>query len=131
MDAAHAPFRLQEFFPPSPHPQSFLKNEMTADVHTARDFDKHTKTLDQAEKAGDMIHRAESDPSTRRMGISLVKQYEGSRGTLVEDEIFGPILPIIGVKVGGQFEAFKFMTLLGVKNSPTINITSLPATHPL
>lgn len=90
---------LNEFFPHSPHPNSFLKNEITADIHTSRDFAKHTESLDQAEKAGQLIYRAESDSSTRRMGISLVKKEVGSTGTLVEDEIFGPILPIIAVKV--------------------------------
>lgn len=92
-------FRLDEFFPHSPHPRSYLKNEITADIHTDRDFQRHTEALDQAEKAGDLLYRAESDSKTRRMGISLVKQKETSTGPLVENEIFGPVLPIIAVKV--------------------------------
>ena len=92
--------RLNEFFPHAPHPRSFLKNEITADIHTDRDFERHTQSLDQAEKAGDLLYRAESDATTRRMGISLVKQRESSSGSLVENEIFGPVLPIISVKVG-------------------------------
>jgi hypothetical protein len=92
-------FRLNEFFPHSPNPRSFLKSEITADIHTDRDFKRHTESLDQAEKEGNLLYRAEADPATRRMGISLVKQQETSTGTLVENEIFGPVLPIIAVKV--------------------------------
>jgi len=73
---------------------------MTADIHTERDFKRHIDSLDQAEKAGDLLYRAETDPTTRRMGISLVRQQETSTGALVENEIFGPVLPIIAVKVG-------------------------------
>lgn len=96
--------RLEEFFPHSPNPRSFLKSEITADIHTDRDFKRHTESLDQAEKAGDLLYRAESDPATRRMGISLVKQHETSTGALVENEIFGPVLPIIAVKVCSSIE---------------------------
>lgn len=91
--------RLDEFFPRSPNPRSYLKNDITADIHTDRDFKRHTESLDQAEKAGDLLYRAETDPATRRMGISLVKQQVSSTGSLVENEIFGPVLPIIAVKV--------------------------------
>jgi aldehyde dehydrogenase (NAD+) len=91
--------RLDEFFPHSPHPRSFLKNEITADIHTERDFKRHSEALDQAEKNGDLLYRAEADSATRRMGISLVRQHETSTGALVENEIFGPVLPIIAVKV--------------------------------
>ena len=94
--------RLNEFFPHSPNPRSFLKSEVTADIHTDREFKRHTESLDQAEKEGNLIYRAESDSTTRRMGISLVKQQESSTGALVENEIFGPVLPIIAVKV--EFE---------------------------
>jgi acyl-CoA reductase-like NAD-dependent aldehyde dehydrogenase len=72
---------------------------VTADIHTDRDFKRHTESLDQAEKEGNLLYRAEADPTTRRMGISLVKQQETSTGSLVENEIFGPVLPIIAVKV--------------------------------
>lgn len=34
------------------------------------------------------------------MGISLVKMSESDTGGLVEDEIFGPVMPIIPVEVG-------------------------------
>jgi acyl-CoA reductase-like NAD-dependent aldehyde dehydrogenase len=91
--------RLEEFFPHSPHPRSFLKNEITADIHTERDFKRHSEALAQAEKDGDLLYRAEANSATRRMGISLVRQHETSTGPLVENEIFGPVLPIIAVKV--------------------------------
>lgn len=73
---------------------------MTADIHTERDFKRHIDALDEAEKAGNLLYRAETDSSTRRMGISLVKQTVNSTGALVENEIFGPVLPILAVKVG-------------------------------
>lgn len=34
------------------------------------------------------------------MGISLVRRHDTSTGALVENEIFGPVLPIIAVEVG-------------------------------
>lgn len=34
------------------------------------------------------------------MGISLVRRHDKSTGALVENEIFGPVLPIIAVEVG-------------------------------
>lgn len=108
--------RLNEFFPHSPNPRSFLKSEVTADIHTDRDFKRHTESLDQAEKEGNLIYRAESDSTTRRMGISLVKQQESSTGALVENEIFGPVLPIIAVKVGSDSSRRPCgLTLLGYR----------------
>ena len=109
-------FSLNEFFPHSPNPRSFLKSEVTADIHTDRDFERHTESLDQAEKEGNLIYRAESDSTTRRMGISLVKQQESSTGALVENEIFGPVLPIIAVKVGSDSSRRPCgLTLLGYR----------------
>lgn len=45
------------------------------------------------------------DEKTRRMGISLIKlneNGEGEEGGVMVDEIFGPVLTIIPVKVGCQ-----------------------------
>ena len=44
----------------------------------------------------------ESDPETRKVGLTCVKMYadKESQGGLLTEEIFGPILPIISVKVG-------------------------------
>ena len=90
---------MQEFFPHSPNPNSFLSSQITADIHTSRDFQRHTDSIDAAEKAGNLIYRAESDAATRRMGISLVRMWLGDKGALMEEEIFGPVLPIIAVPV--------------------------------
>jgi acyl-CoA reductase-like NAD-dependent aldehyde dehydrogenase len=55
--------------------------------------------LETAEKGGSLVYRAESDPNTHRMGISLVRLDANAIGPLVEEEIFGPVLPIIAVEV--------------------------------
>lgn len=56
--------------------------------------------IDDAQKAGKLVYRGEEDKPNRRMGISLVrlnKDAQGESGILVEDEIWGPVLPIIPV----------------------------------
>lgn len=55
--------------------------------------------LETAEKGGSLVYRAESDSNTRRMGISILRLDANATGPIVEDEIFGPILPIIAVEV--------------------------------
>lgn len=61
--------------------------------------------LKEAEDAGKTVIRGEMDEARRRMGISLVVLNEGAKGEvsrLVEEEIFGPVLPIIPVKVSSH-----------------------------
>lgn len=65
-------------------------------------YDRQLDLLEKAQAGGKVVYRGEMDRGRRRMGISLVKlneNAEGESGTLVEEEIFGPVLPIIPVAV--------------------------------
>lgn len=95
--------RLDEFFPPDPSPNSLLNTGMSGGLVGDRHYDRQLDLLEKAQSDGKVIYRGETDKSRRRMGISLVKLNElgqGESGGLIEDEIFGPVLPIIPVEVG-------------------------------
>lgn len=64
-------------------------------------FDRITKFIEQARADGHYIVGGESDAETRKVGLTCVKVYaeKESTGGLFTEEIFGPILPIISVKV--------------------------------
>jgi acyl-CoA reductase-like NAD-dependent aldehyde dehydrogenase len=67
------------------------------------EYERQYSLLAEAEKEGQMVIRGESDPTTKRMGISIVLLPEASKVPkikIVEEEIFGPIIPIIPVEVG-------------------------------
>ena len=49
-----------------------------------------------------MHYKGERDPETRRMGITVLKMSPGGEGddtSIMEEELFGPILPVVPVKV--------------------------------
>jgi acyl-CoA reductase-like NAD-dependent aldehyde dehydrogenase len=67
------------------------------------EYERLSSLLAEAENEGQMVIRGESDPITKRMGISVVLLPHASkvpRIKVVEEEIFGPIIPIIPVEVG-------------------------------
>lgn len=93
---------LDTFFPPSPHPDSILHSPMTSHLRSTREYERQIRFLNHADEKGQVVYRGETDPQTRRMGFSLVKlnvDGAGESGGLVEEEIFGPVLPIIPVSV--------------------------------
>jgi len=94
------PLSLDTFFPPDPSPQSLLHSETSGSLLNARGFDRQYDLLEKAQSAGQVIYRGETNKERLRMGISLVKMSESDTGGLVEDEIFGPVMPIIPVEVG-------------------------------
>jgi aldehyde dehydrogenase (NAD+)/aldehyde dehydrogenase (NAD(P)+) len=58
--------------------------------------------LEKAEANGHRIIRGDVDVERRRLGVSLVimeNGVKGGEGGLMEEEIFGPVLPIIPVDV--------------------------------
>lgn len=58
--------------------------------------------MEAADEEGKLVYRGETDASRNRMSINLVRlnrNGEGETTTLVTDEIFGPIIPIIPVDV--------------------------------
>ncbi|CAD6588011.1 MAG: hypothetical protein TREMPRED_004909, partial [Tremellales sp. Tagirdzhanova-0007] len=92
---------LNTFFPPDPSPQSILHTPMSASLLQERHFERQQNMLEKAQLEGKVVYRGESDKQRRRMGVSLVKLDKdgiGETGSLVEDEIFGPVLPIIPVQ---------------------------------
>jgi hypothetical protein len=90
-------------WPPSPSSQSFLHNHMYGSLRGLPEYERLSSLLAEAEKEGQIVIRGESDPTTKRMGISVVLLPEASkvpRIKIIEEEIFGPIIPIIPVEVG-------------------------------
>ena len=94
--------RLNTFFPPDPSPESFLQTPMSASLLQDHHFERQRNMLEKAQSEGKVVYRGESDKDRRRMGVSLVKLHQDGfdeSGSLVEEEIFGPVLPIIPVQV--------------------------------
>jgi acyl-CoA reductase-like NAD-dependent aldehyde dehydrogenase len=92
--------RLDEWWPPHPHPQSFLNTPATARMATKAGYDRQIAFIKHAEDNGTLIYRGETDEKKMRMGISLVRIEEGKDGgKILEEEIFGPVIPIIIVDV--------------------------------
>ncbi|GFZ51302.1 hypothetical protein JCM24511_09062 [Saitozyma sp. JCM 24511] len=88
-------------WPPSPSSQSFLHNHMYGSLRGLPEYERLSSLLAEAEKEGQIVIRGESDPTTKRMGISVVLLPEASkvpRIKIIEEEIFGPIIPIIPVE---------------------------------
>ncbi|EAL17614.1 hypothetical protein CNBM0290 [Cryptococcus deneoformans B-3501A] len=92
---------LDEFFPPSPSPQSLLNNQSASSfLRSPADFSRQLSYIQTAEKAGKLVYKGEMDEQTKRMGISLIRlneNGEGEEGGVMVDEIFGPVLTIIPV----------------------------------
>ncbi|KAK1923282.1 Aldehyde/histidinol dehydrogenase [Papiliotrema laurentii] len=91
---------LDEFFPPFPHENSILHAPMASHLRSSKDFERQAAFIQQAESAGKLVYKGEVDVEKRRMGFSIVKlslDGQGEKGGLVEEEIFGPVLPIIPV----------------------------------
>lgn len=80
-----------------------MSNHTTGALRSEHDYQRQLAFLDQAEKNGHTVIRGETDAEKRRLGISLVIMKNGlgeGEGGLMEEEIFGPVLPIIPVDVG-------------------------------
>jgi acyl-CoA reductase-like NAD-dependent aldehyde dehydrogenase len=76
---------------------------MASHLRSSKDFERQAAFIQQAESAGKLVYKGEVDVEKRRMGFSIVKlslDGQGEKGGLVEEEIFGPVLPIIPVSVG-------------------------------
>ena len=100
---SHIHYRLDEFYPPSPHEQSMLNQPFTSRLRTKESFERMQGFMEQADTKGRLVYRGEKDKGKLRMGFSLVLLGEdgrGESGALVEEEIFGPVLPIIPYSVG-------------------------------
>jgi aldehyde dehydrogenase (NAD+) len=93
---------LDTFFPPHPSPNSYRTAPASSALLLDRYMDRQMKMLEKADSEGKVVYNGGLDKESRRMGITIVKLNEngtGEKGGLVEEEIFGPILPIIPVQV--------------------------------
>jgi acyl-CoA reductase-like NAD-dependent aldehyde dehydrogenase len=94
---------LDEFYPPGTE-RSLIGDtfDFASGIRNARDYERLTKIVEKAHEDGKLVYRGETDVTRNRMGINLVRlnrNGEGETGTLVTDEIYGPIIPIIPVDV--------------------------------
>lgn len=94
-------YRLEEYWPRAPHPQSFLNTPASARLSSRAGFERQKRFLDTAEREGTLWYRGEIDEGTMRMGVSIVLLDDERKGGggLRQEEIFGPVLPIIPVDV--------------------------------
>ena len=95
---------LSKFYPPSPSPKSALENPTTGAMRSSHDYKRQLTFLEKAEQNGHTVLRGEMESEKNRMGISLVVMKNGvggggDNGGLMDEEIFGPVLPIIPVDV--------------------------------
>lgn len=91
---------LKEFYPAGSERSLLGDWDQSCALRNTRDFNRITGALDDAESKGKVIFRAESDAARNRMGISVVRFNKGAQGEtslFLEEEIFGPVLPIIPV----------------------------------
>lgn len=91
---------LDEFYPRGSDRSLIGKHGQAAALRNEGDYARIQNILDDAQKGGKLIYRGEEDEANRRLGISLVrlnKDAQGESGILVEEEIWGPVLPIIPV----------------------------------
>lgn len=108
--------RLDEWYPKHPHPKSFLVTPTSAKLASEAGYKRQLSFLAEAERDGTLIYRGEADAEKRRMGISLVlidpgKGQDG--GKLMQEEIFGPVLPIVVVEVCPAAELSQGVQLAG------------------
>lgn len=67
---------------------------------TKAGYDRQIAFIKHAEDNGTLIYRGETDEKKMRMGISLIRVDQSKDGgKILEEEIFGPVIPIIVVDV--------------------------------
>ena len=74
----------------------------SAKICTEAGFKRQQAFLEAAERQGTVYLRGEVDEERQRMGITVLKMNKGGKGDssgVLEEEIFGPILPVIPAKV--------------------------------
>jgi hypothetical protein len=93
---------LKEFFPAHPNEKSAIQSSITGSLRSTNEFKRQLNFLDKAEAGGHTVIRGDVDSEKRRLGVSLVIMkagVKGNEGGLMDEEIFGPVLPIIPVDV--------------------------------
>ncbi|RXK39394.1 hypothetical protein M231_03347 [Tremella mesenterica] len=92
---------LKTQYPSSPNPNAMIYSPSTSAMQNEAAFQRQVNILDKAEAEGKLVYRGEEDRQRRRMGFSVVKLNEDGKdesGPLVEEELFGPVLPVIPIR---------------------------------
>jgi hypothetical protein len=74
----------------------------SAKLFSTAAYERQTSFINKAEGKGLVYHKGEMKAETRRMGITVLKMPKGGEGDdtgILEEELFGPILPVVPVKV--------------------------------
>ena len=94
---------LNEFYPPGTDFEPGKTAHLSQMVHSGA-YDRITRLIDSAKEAGCEIIGNQRDPERRRIGLTLVEfTSKDEASPLVNEELFGPILPIIAVEVGNGY----------------------------
>ncbi|GHJ84787.1 hypothetical protein NliqN6_1189 [Naganishia liquefaciens] len=89
---------LNEFYPPGTDFEPGKTAHLSQMVHSGA-YDRITRLIDSAKEAGCEIIGNQRDPERRRIGLTLVEfTSKDEASPLVNEELFGPILPIIAVE---------------------------------
>lgn len=77
-----------------------MNTPATARLATKSSYERQLSFIETAERDGTLIYRGEADSIKRRMGVSLILLDRGKDlGKIMDEEIFGPVLPIVVVEV--------------------------------
>lgn len=90
---------LDEFYPPGTSFEPGKTAHLSQMVHTGA-YDRITRLIDSAKESGCEVVGNQRDPERRRIGLTLVEfTSKDEASPLVNEELFGPILPIVAVEV--------------------------------
>jgi hypothetical protein len=90
---------LDEFYPPGTSFEPGKTAHLSQMVHTGA-YDRITRLIDSAKESGCEVVGNQRDPEKRRIGLTLVEfTSKDEASPLVNEELFGPILPIVAVEV--------------------------------
>jgi acyl-CoA reductase-like NAD-dependent aldehyde dehydrogenase len=90
---------LAEFYPPGTNYEPGKTEFLSQMVHTAA-YDRIVRLIDSAEQSGCKVVGNQRDAEKRRIGLTLVEfNSKDENSPLVNEELFGPILPIVPVEV--------------------------------
>ena len=93
---------LDEFYPPGTDFEPGKTAHLSQMVHSGA-YDRITRLIDSAKESGCEIVGNQRDPERRRIGLTLVEfTSKDEASPLVNEELFGPILPIIAVEVSDK-----------------------------
>lgn len=118
---------LAEFYPPGTNYEPGKTEFLSQMVHTAA-YDRIVRLIDSAEQSGCKVVGNQRDAEKRRIGLTLVEfNTKDENSPLVNEELFGPILPIVPVEVSLR----KIHVRNGTLISTTVNAVEHGSCHRL